>query len=146
VSARRRVDLQGDLAVFAPEIVLQILSLSRVDGVLDLARSGEFGQVFLRAGKVVHVEVGVRRRPRATGRTRAASTPARAASTPEAASSQRVRDDIATLLGWRDGTFSFQCGVGSDVQGVPLDVEGLLLECMTRMDRVRGGVAEEQRG
>ena len=142
MSARRRVDLQGDLAVFAPEIVLQILALARADGVLTLESAGSTGQVFLRAGKVVHV-VGARPRRQKRQPDRALVS---AAADTAAAAVPRLCDDVAVLLGWRDGTFSFQQGAESDVQGVPLDVEGLLLECMTRMDRVRGGAVEEQSG
>ncbi len=134
----RRADLRGDLALFAPELVLQILALARASGVLVLECAGTRGNVFLRDGKIVaaRVESATVRAPK---RAVEAAPRADAASTVIA-----VREDVATMLGWRRGAFAFRSGAEPKAQGVALDVEGLLLECMTRMDRVRGGAREEQ--
>ena len=159
MSARPRASLQGDLARFAPEIVLQILALARADGALVLQGAGARGEVFLRGGKIVAAQLGPgrgqRRRAGAAAGSRRGRTTVPAPAAPESpsaapqtlpASPEQVRDTLATLLGWRQGTFSFQHGATAGVEGAPLEVEGLLLECMTRMDRVRGGLAGQQGG
>ena len=134
----RRTDLRGDLALFAPELVLQILALARASGVLVLEITGTRGNVFLRDGKIVAAQVEP-----ATKRAAASDAgPARARDAASAVAA--VREDVATMLEWRRGAFAFRSGVRPKTQGVPLDVEGLLLECLTRMDRVRGGAREEQ--
>ncbi|HZM15203.1 MAG TPA: DUF4388 domain-containing protein [Candidatus Krumholzibacteria bacterium] len=150
MSARPQASLQGDLARFAPEIVLQILALVRADGVLVLQSAGARGEVFLRGGKIVAAQLGSgrgqRRRAATTpgagrgrGRSRSAVAPPEPPALPEP-----VRDTVARVLAWRQGGFSFRHGATAEVEGAPLEVEGLLLECMTQMDRVRGGVAGEQ--
>ena len=126
------MDLRGDLALFAPELVLQILALARASGVLVLEITGTRGNVFLRDGKIV--AAGVEPAP-----PRGGAGPIDAASALAV-----VRDNVATMLTWRSGAFAFRSGAEPKTQGVSLDVEGLLLECMTRMDRVRGGAREEQ--
>lgn len=128
------MDLRGDLALFAPELVLQILALARASGVLVLEITGTRGNVFLRDGKIV--AAGVEPAP---PRGAARAGPIDAASALAA-----LREDLGTMLTWRSGAFAFRSGAEPKTQGVSLDVEGLLLECMTRMDRVRGGAREEQ--
>ena len=131
------MDLRGDLALFAPELVLQILALARASGVLVLEVTGTRGNVFLRDGKIIGA--GVEPAPPRGGA--ASAGPIDAASTLAA-----VREDVATMLTWRTGAFAFRSGAEPKTLAVSLDVEGLLLECMTRMDRVRGGAREEQSG
>lgn len=126
------MDLRGDLALFAPELVLQILALARASGVLVLEITGTRGNVFLRDGKIVAASVE-------PAPPRGGAGPIDAASALAA-----VREDLGTMLTWRSGAFAFRSGAEPKTQGVSLDVEGLLLECMTRMDRVRGGAREEQ--
>ncbi len=148
MSARPQASLQGDLARFAPEIVLQILALVRADGVLVLQSAGARGEVFLRGGKIVAAQLGSGRGQR----RRAATTPGAGRSRSRSAVAPPeppalpgpVRDTVAQVLAWRQGGFSFRHGATAEVEGAPLEVEGLLLECMTQMDRVRGGVAGEQ--
>ncbi len=129
------MDLRGDLALFAPELVLQILALARASGVLVLEITGTRGNVFLRDGKIV--AAGVEPATQRGGAARAGPIDA-------AGALAAVREDLGTMLTWRSGAFTFQSGAEPKTQGVSLDVEGLLLECMTRMDRLRGGAREEQ--
>ena len=149
MSARPRASLQGDLARFAPEIVLQILALVRADGVLVLQSAAARGEVFLRGGKIVAAQLSGRsQRRRAATTAGAGRRPSRSAVAPPEppALPEPVRETVAKVLGWRQGEFSFRHGATAEVEGAPLEVEGLLLECMTQMDRVRGGVAGEQGG
>ncbi len=125
MSARRRAGVQGDLEILSPELVLQILAAARADGVLRLESPEADGEIFLRAGKVVDVRRG--------GQS-------------EAATRERLRDALGAMLVWRAGRFEFRPGVASPTPGAALEVEGLLLDCVTRLDRVRGGAGEERGG
>ena len=52
---------------------------------------------------------------------------------------EQVRAVLGTALGWRKGEFSFRSGVHPEGEEVQLEVEELLLDCMTRLDRARAG-------
>jgi uncharacterized protein DUF4388 len=52
---------------------------------------------------------------------------------------EQVRSVLAIALGWRQGEFSFRSGVHPEGEEVQLEVEEILLDCMTRLDRARAG-------
>jgi hypothetical protein len=113
------------LEILAPDLVLQILAAARADGLLVLEAAPERGEVFLRGGKIVDIRGAERS----------------AAATPSA-----LRDALAPMLVWRSGRFEFRPGVESPTPGAALEVEGLLLDCVARLDRARGGAGEERGG
>ena len=181
-------DLNGDLAVLGPEILLQMLAQARVDGVLALTGPGRDCWIALRSGRIAAVgwgkggdervgKSGARgsRRSReavagsgAASRARSEGMDARAARVPSEAERRmrgaerpprslppalgggssadhdetiraQVREVLSAALGWRQGGFSFQRGVQRGGDEVGFEVEELLLDCMTRLDRARVG-------
>jgi hypothetical protein len=52
---------------------------------------------------------------------------------------EQVREVLSIALRWRQGEFSFRSGVHPESEEVQLEVEAILLECMTRLDRARAG-------
>jgi hypothetical protein len=57
----------------------------------------------------------------------------------EALMRERIKEAICAVVDWREGRFTFEAGVHPDEEDILLDVqlESLLLECMTRIDHAR---------
>ena len=54
---------------------------------------------------------------------------------------ERIKDAICRVVEWREGRFTFESGVEPEEEDILLDVqlESLLLECLTRLDDARRG-------
>lgn len=77
-------DLAGKIEALAPPTLLSLLELSEMTGLLTLRSGDEEGRVFVRRGQVVDVELS-------------------------RGGSGIVRDDLAVLCGWTEGSFDFGC-------------------------------------
>ncbi len=114
--------LRGDLALLPPEILVQMLSLGRVDGCLRFGTRARRCRVYLRGGRITWAQLEPGARP--------PSRPATAR--------QRVCEALGEALAWRQGRFTFERGARPRRGGDMLDAEPqeLLLECLSN---VRGG-------
>jgi hypothetical protein len=163
--------LQGELRAFPPALVFQMLSLAGLDGRLTLRAPAATCEVYFQRGRLVFArgpnqngtigEELVRRglvdrdacEAAASERARRRNGPRIGAllverglvrrEDLEALIRNRIKDAIYACVDWRDGRFTFETDVTADDEDILLDValESLLLECMTRLDDARRGVA-----
>ncbi len=167
MTRRRNTDLQGDLGTFPPALLFQMMALGRVAGVLTLRSPAGVCEAFFRDGQLVFArdgrhgetlgeelvrrgflqrsdsEAAARERERhrdgprigailvARGKIRREDL--------EALVRERIKDVIYRVVDWREGRFTFEGGAEPEDEDILLDVqlESLLLECLTRLDDAR---------
>jgi len=166
--------LEGDLRVFLPAEVLQLLSLAQANGRLELRRESERADVYfergrpvfartdgqtVRAGQVlVHrgwlspeaLELALAMQQDHPGRRLGEMLLANGVITPEQLQ-EAVRDVLRRimygLLLWRDGSFRFFPGerpAAEDIQ-LDLDLDRLILEGLKDADHRRAAASGEAR-
>jgi len=167
VTRRPPFDLQGELRVFSPTLLFQMMGLGGLGGRLTLRVEDGTCEVYFQRGKLVFARapgqgelVGqelVRRglAPREAVE-RAAAERARRRNGPrlgallverglvrredlEQMIRTRIKDAIYLCCEWHEGKFTFEAGAEPADEDILLDVslESLLLECMTRIDETR---------
>lgn len=159
--------LQGDLAVFAPPLLFQMLQLGGLGGLLVLRAPAATSQVWFQDGRLVFargpkqngtlgdelvarglldraaVEEAARERRAHRNGPRIGTILVDKGRIQraelEAAIRERIKSVIFDVVEWRQGRFSFESGVQAKDEDILLDVglESLLLECMTRLDHAR---------
>jgi len=145
--------LQGDLAVFAPELLFQLMSQARADGVLTLQQqshqvrvwfeaghlrfaSGELGRIdrrlgdtLIRAGKLDKRDRdnAMRAWHRAQGKKRLGAILLERGLIDgvdlERFVREQIKDLIFEVLRWHTGEFRFESGVDIDSEDIVLDVQ-----------------------
>jgi hypothetical protein len=169
VTRRRAYELQGDLHAFPPALLFQMMALGNLDGLLRLRSLEGTCDVFFQRGKLVFARGPARREPLGDELVRrglleraaceaAARERERHPNGPrigailvkrghidrealETAIRERIKESIYSVVDWREGRFTFEAKVHPEDEDVLLDVqlESLLLECMTRLDEGRRG-------
>jgi hypothetical protein len=160
-----RADLQGSLAVFAPELLFQLMSLAHASGVLtiharkhearivfqdgqlrfasgDVGRQARLGEVLVSVGRLQPTQraSAVRAWQRAGGKKRLGAILLDRGlidrAELEAFIQEQIKNLIVEVLRWRSGEFVFEKSAGGNNEDIVLDVQldRLLLECMTRLD------------
>lgn len=159
--------LQGDLAVFPPPLLFQMLQLGGLGGLLVLRAPDATCHVWFHDGQLVFArgprqsatlgdelvarglldrdaveEAARERRARRNGPRIGTILVEKGhiqRSELEAAIRERIKSVIFDIVDWRQGRFSFEAGVEARDEDILLDVglESLLLECMTRLDDAR---------
>ena len=155
--------IRGHVAEAALADLIQMLALGRRTGRLSVARDGELGTVYFTDGAVTQATLAHRRDPLGAALVRAGvlddadlrAALAEQTLTPEtplgvllvrrgavpratvlAQLTSQSAEAVYELLGWREGTFSFDVDVASATAelAVDLDVGGVLLEAARRAD------------
>jgi hypothetical protein len=170
VTRRRPYELQGELRSFQPPFLFQMMGLASVSGLLTLRSLGGSCKVYFKDGKLIFARDATRRESlgdelvrkgllqradceaAARERTRRPGGPRIGAILVQRGKIQRddletllrerIKDAIYGVVGWQDGRFTFESGVEPEEEDILLDVqlESLLLECLTRLDHaVRDG-------
>jgi len=155
-------DLRGDLAVFPPIPVMQMLNLAEATGQLKLARPGNSASVFFEKGNVTFAEI--EDRPvklgeylireglideralddalgkRASAKKRIGALLVEAGHIDEVtlrtAILVQVKEVIFEIVRWQEGTFSFLKNKKPAPQEVRIDIplDHLMLEGLKRLD------------
>jgi hypothetical protein len=158
-------DLKGDLAVFEPISVMQMLNLAEATGELKLARRGNSARVYFEKGNVTFA--GITNRPvklgeylvreglideealndalgkLASAKKRIGALLIEAGHIDEAmltrAVMEQVKEVIFEIVRWKEGTFSFDKDKEPAPQEVRIDIplDHLMLEGLKRLDEER---------
>lgn len=158
-------DLKGDLAVFQPISVLQMLNLAGVTGELRLLRRGNSASIYFEKGSVTFA--GIKNRPvklgeylvrggvigqealdqalarRASVKKRIGALLIEAGHIDEAilksAVTEQAKEVIYEIVRWQDGSFTFYTGRKPSPQEVRIDIplDHLMLEGLKRLDEER---------
>jgi hypothetical protein len=158
-------DLKGDLAVFEPISVMQMLNLAEATGELKLARRGNSARVYFEKGNVTFA--GIKNRPvklgeylvreglideealndalgkLASAKKRIGALLIEAGHIDEAmltrAVMEQVKEVIFEIVRWKEGTFSFDKDKEPAAQEVRIDIplDHLMLEGLKRLDEER---------
>jgi Domain of unknown function (DUF4388) len=169
VTRRRAYELQGELGAFPPPLLFQMMALGRAEGLLTMRSPAGTSEVFFRAGQLVFArdggqtetlgeelvrrgflqkadcEAAARERERHRDGPRIGAILVRKGRISreelESLVRDRIKETIYRLVDWREGRFTFEGGVEPEEEDILLDVqlESLLLECMTRLDDARRG-------
>jgi hypothetical protein len=160
------VDLKGDLAVFEPVTVFQLINFAQQSGRLDINGKENSAQVFFDAGNVVYAEIDERatrlgeylvqnkvitqraldgalvtshKKKQLLGAVLLKSRKIKEVDLRGALEDQ-VKEVIYEVVRWRQGTFEFQHGQEPADQVVSIDIalDHLMLEGFKRMDEEEG--------
>ncbi|HEY4245110.1 MAG TPA: DUF4388 domain-containing protein [Kofleriaceae bacterium] len=118
--------LRGTLADIGLGTLLSLFEFERKSGILVLVRPAELARVFLSEGRVLKLEVTA-----ANG----AASPSGVA-TPRS-TKQRAREQMLSLLDWRDGQFEFSPAAIGGRDEIGLTITQLLLEHARTRDEAR---------
>lgn len=158
-------DLEGDLSVFQPISVMQMLNLAGVSGELKLVRRGNAASIYFEKGNVTFA--GIKNRPvklgeylvrggfigrqalddalakRSSVRRRIGALLIEAGHIDENmlknAVTEQVKEVIYEIVRWQDGSFSFHRDRKPSPQEVRIDIplDHLMLEGLKRLDEER---------
>jgi hypothetical protein len=172
VTRRRAYELQGELRCFPPPVLFQMMALGNLDGLIVMRSPAGTSEVFFQAGKLVFArgpgqkrtlgeelvrrgllersacEAAARERDRHPEGPRIGAILVQRGiirrEELEALMRERIKEAICAVVDWREGRFTFEAGVHPDEEDILLDVqlESLLLECMTRLDDARRGTTD----
>jgi len=162
------VDLEGNLAVFEPVIVFQLLHMSQCSGELTLDVGHNSARLYFDSGDITYAEISLRtiklgeylvangvitqrdldsvlvknRRGKRLGRL-LVETGALAEEKLRVALEDQVKDVVYESVRWRKGWFRFTAGKLPSIQDVFIDVplDHLMLEGLKRLDE-EGGAGE----
>jgi len=169
VTRRRAYELQGELRVFPPPLLFQMMALGQANGLLTMRSRAGTSEVYFQAGQLVFArdggqtetlgeelvrrgmleksdcEAAARERARHRDGPRIGGILVRKGKIRreeiESLVRDRIKETIYRVVDWREGRFTFEGGVEPEEEDILLDVqlESLLLECMTRLDDARRG-------
>lgn len=158
-------DLEGDLAVFQPISVLQLLNLAEATGRLELAGESNSAHVYFEGGNVTYA--GIVKRPvklgeylvreglvdekvvakmlkkKTRGQKRIGTLLVEAGYLDETqlrkAVIEQIKEVVYEIVGWQEGTFSFQRDATPASQEIRIDIplDHLMLEGLKRLDEER---------
>ena len=158
-------DLKGDLAVFPPIPVMQMLNLAAATGELKLLRGGNSASIFFEKGNLTFA--GIKDRPvklgeylvrkglipqsaldealkkRSSRRKRIGELLVEAGHIEEKglrrAVVEQIKDVIYEVVRWQEGSFSFHRGRKPAPQEILIDIplDHLMLEGLKRLDEER---------
>ena len=176
MTRRRAYELQGDLRCFPPPVLFQMMALGNLDGLVVLRSAAGASEVYFQGGKLVFArgpgqkrtlgeelarrglldrsacEAAARERDRNPQGPRIGAILVQRGAIRredlEALMRERIKEAICAVVDWREGRFTFEAGVHPDEEDILLDVqlESLLLECMTRLDDARRGGTDALEG
>ena len=169
MTRRRAYELQGDLRCFPPPVLFQMMALANLDGLLRMRSPAGSSEVYFQKGKLVFArgpgqkrtlgeelvrrgrlerqacEAAARERDRHPQGPRIGAILVQRGAIRredlEGLMRERIKEAICAVVDWREGRFTFESGVHPEEEDILLDVqlEPLLLECMTRLDDSRRG-------
>jgi len=157
-------DLEGNLAVFEPISVLQMINLAQASGELKLVTRDNSARVYFQRGTVTFA--GIENRPLRLGELllhekrirkddlegilkkkkkgkKLGTLLIEAGIITEAevheAIEEQIKQVIYEIVRWRDGFFTFSCGKTPKAQEILIDIplENLILEGLRRLDEER---------
>lgn len=155
------VDLRGNLAIFGPISVLQLINLEQTSGELTFESAGNTARIYFERGSVTYAEIadrrmklgeyllaeglitredldrgldaqGLRRRLGAV----LVEMGAISASTLTGAIEEQIKEVVYEVVRWRGGRFRFTSGRKPKSQDVFIDIplDHLILEGLKRLD------------
>lgn len=176
MTRRRAYELQGDLRCFPPPVLFQMMALGNLDGLLRMRSPAGACEVYFQRGQLVFARGPGQKRTLGEELVRRGVLPREACEAAarerdrhprgprigailvqrgavqrdalEALMRERIKEAICAVVEWREGRFTFESGLHPDEEDILLDVqlESLLLECMTRLDDARRGGMDASAG